>query len=60
MSHKEAPPLTDEQRRMMAFYDSTNVGHAIGWGVDKNGQFLGTFARNAWAAWNEAKRVIEI
>jgi hypothetical protein len=57
MSHKDAPPLTDEQARMEAFYRArlARRGVTVGWGRAKDGSYLSEYARDAWAAWNEAK-----
>jgi hypothetical protein len=54
MSHKDAPPETAEQRRMALFYTARGV--SCGWGRDKGGGYLAPYARDAWAAWQEAKR----
>jgi hypothetical protein len=54
MSHKDAPPETAEQRRMAAFYTARGV--SCGWGRDKGGGYLAPYARDAWAAWQEARR----
>ena len=58
MSHKDAPPLTPEQERMEAFYRSRLAprGTTVGWGRGKDGSYLTEFARDAWAAWQEAQR----
>ncbi len=54
MSHKDAPPLTPEQARMEAFYNArlNPRGVTVGWGRDKDGNYLAEYARDAWAAWN--------
>lgn len=56
MSHKDSPPLSDEQTRMEAFYTERQAsrGVAVGWGRDKAGHYLSEFARDAWAAWQAA------
>jgi len=54
MSHKDAPPETPEQVRMREFYRARGV--VAGWGRAKDGSYLAPFARNAWAAWQEAQR----
>jgi hypothetical protein len=52
MSAKDAPPETEEQARMIAFYKAR--GSDCGWGRDKHGNFLASYARDAWAAWQAA------
>lgn len=58
MSHKDAPPLAPEQERMEAFYTMRLAaqGTTIGFGRDKNGNYLSIYARDAWAAWQEAQK----
>jgi hypothetical protein len=58
MSHKDAPPLTFEQQEVMAFYQPrlAKQGVTVGWGRDKHGNFLSTYAQDALAAWQAAKR----
>lgn len=48
-------PQDLERERMRAFYFS--LGVECGWGRDKSsGEYLAPFARDAWAAWQEAKK----
>lgn len=54
VSHKDAPPESAEQRRCREFYTARGVD--CGWGFDKRGGYLAAFARDAWAAWQEAQR----
>jgi hypothetical protein len=57
VSHKDAPPATAVQIAVEAFY--TNLlkpqGVTVGWGRDKHGKFLASYARNAQAAWEAAQ-----
>lgn len=57
MSHRDALPKTAEHLRMEAFYTSllAKQGTTVGWGFDKNSQYLSSYARDAWAAWQEAQ-----
>lgn len=57
MSHKDAKPKTFEQLRMEAFYMARLApqGVTIGWGLDKNSEYLSIYARDAWAAWQAAQ-----
>jgi len=58
MSHKDAKPKTVEQLRMEAFYTARLAlqGKTVGWGFDKHSEYLSTFAKDAWAAWQEANK----
>jgi hypothetical protein len=57
VSHKDAPPATAVQIAVEAFY--TNLlkpqGVTVGWGRDKHGKFLASYARDAQAAWEAAQ-----
>jgi len=57
MSHKDAKPKTDEQLRMEAFYTAVlaDQGRTVGWGFDKHSQYLASYAKDAWAAWQAAQ-----
>ena len=59
MSHKDAPPRLPEQICMEDFYHkhmvATGLG-TIGFGRNKYGEYLATFAKFAWLAWQEAQR----
>jgi hypothetical protein len=59
MSHKDAKPKTNEQLRMEDFYTARLApqGITLGWGLGKNGEYLAAYARDAWAAWQEAQTV---
>jgi hypothetical protein len=58
VSHKDAPPLTDEQARMEAWYRTqlATRAAAVGFGRDRDGNYFADYARDAWAAWQEAQR----
>jgi hypothetical protein len=57
VSHKDAPPATAVQIAVETFY--TNLlkpqGVTVGWGRDKHGKFLASYARDAQAAWEAAQ-----
>ena len=57
MSHPDAQPKTNEQLRMEAFYAARLApqGVTVGWGTDKHSQYLSSYARDAWAAWQAAQ-----
>lgn len=56
MSHKEAPPETEVQRQTREWWTARLGAGAVGWGRDKNGNFLAQFAREVEAAWAAAQR----
>lgn len=45
---------TPEQTRMRQFYTARGVN--VGWGMAKDGSYHAQFARDAWAAWQEAQK----
>lgn len=53
MTHKNAPPETDEQIRMREFYKARGV--VCGWSRDEDGRYHARFANDAWAAWQAAQ-----
>lgn len=57
MSHRDAPPLSPEQVRMESFYRARFAaqGVTVGWGRAKDGSYLASYARDAWAAWQAAR-----
>lgn len=57
MSHPDAPPKTHEQLHMEAFYTARLApqGYSVGWGLDRHGEYLSSYARDAWAAWQAAR-----
>jgi hypothetical protein len=62
MTHKDAPPLIEEQGAMEAFYTMRLGlrGVTVAWGRDKRGAYLAEYARDAWAAWQAAQLRTEI
>lgn len=51
------PPLTEEQLRFQAFYDSKVTDHKLGWGRTKDGRrYFAPYCQLAWEAWQEAQR----
>lgn len=46
-----------ERARMIMFYTSRGV--VCGWGRAKDGAYHAPFARDAWAAWQEAQKARE-
>lgn len=44
--------------RMEAFYMGRHV--PCGWGRDRRGEYHAQFARDAWAAWQEARRTLDV
>lgn len=57
MTHKNAPPRTPEQERMEAFWHArlAQRGTTCGFSRDERGEYHAEFARDAWAAWQEAR-----
>ncbi len=59
MSHKDAPPLSAEQRYFEAAVADKMArhcpGHTIGMGRDKDGQYLSSGMRERWALWQVAR-----
>lgn len=47
-----------ERARMEAFYMGRHV--PCGWGRDRRGEYHAQFARDAWAAWQEARRTPDV
>lgn len=56
MSHKDVPARSPEQERMEGFWDKlfARTGTTIGWGRDKDGNYLSNLAAACWAAWKAA------
>jgi hypothetical protein len=56
MSNKDAPPLTIAQQQMETFCKDQleKQGVTVGWGRDKDGNYLSGYARDAWKAWSAA------
>jgi hypothetical protein len=56
MSHKEAPPLTDEQRAFESCLQASqeNVGVHITFGRGKDGNYLSEYARICFRLWQKA------
>lgn len=48
---------SNERAQMEAFYRAR--GAQTGWGRDRKGDYHAQFARDAWAAWQEARRTDE-
>lgn len=59
MAVEPRPPLTAEQERMIAWWRDRMepLGVSCGTGRTVDGQFLAQFWKDAWAAWQEAKKV---
>ena len=57
MSHRDAPPLTDEQRRMEAWYHANAPANSISFGRMADGTYLAEWSRLAWKAWQAAQEV---
>lgn len=56
MSHKDAPPLTEEQQafeRIMK--DMVPPGETLGLGRDRFGNYLAAFPRRMWRVWAAAR-----
>lgn len=59
MSHKEAPPLTQEQH-LFEFHVQVAIklhlpGHSIGMGRDKNGAYFSEAMNVYWSVWLAAR-----
>lgn len=54
MSHKNAPPSTEDQVALEAFWKARKGTTFCGFGRDENGQYFAEFARDALAAWRAA------
>jgi len=54
MSHKNAPPPTEDQVALEAFWKARKGTTFCGFGRDANGQYFAEFARDALAAWQAA------
>lgn len=57
MSHPKAPPPSEEQLRMEAFYKMRLGlrGEWVPWSRDKHGNYIAPYAADAWAAWQAAQ-----
>lgn len=53
MSHKDAPPLSDEQRRFEAAWRA--LVPDLGFGRSKTGDYFASLAQKGWALWRLAK-----
>jgi hypothetical protein len=55
MTHKDAPPRTDEQAAFEAFWIERKRAGFVGFSRDKYGEYHAEFARDAFAAWQAAR-----
>lgn len=55
MSHKDAKPLSEAQKRFEDWWVAYKGPGFVGFGRDKHSEYLAEFAKDAWAAWQAAE-----
>ncbi len=57
MSHRDAPPPTEDQLALEAFWKVRKGTTFCGFGRDKDGRYFAEFARDALAAWQASAAI---